>query len=262
MTEPGPEQIARMIFDLRRSGDAIDALPEALRPRSRQDGYACQAQLERCNNTPLAGWKIAATSSAGQAHIGVSGPMAGRIFASDILASGAGASLAGNRMRVAEPEFAFRFGHALPARPVRYAMAEILDAVSSLHLALELPNSRFRDFAHVGEPTRIADNACAHMLVLGEATSAQWRSLDLSRHEVFARVGSRYTRAGTGANVLGNPVIALTWIVNELSALGIGLRPGQFVTTGTCTVPLEIEPGDHVRADFGVLGHIEVRIGA
>jgi 2-keto-4-pentenoate hydratase len=33
------------------------------------------------------------------------------------------------------------------------------------------------------------------------------------------------------------------------------------VTTGTCTVPLEIEPGDEVRADFGVLGSVEARFG-
>ncbi|MFZ8398904.1 2-keto-4-pentenoate hydratase, partial [Staphylococcus aureus] len=77
------------------------------------------------------------------------------------------------------------------------------------------------------EPTLIADNACAHKLVLGEATPKVWRTLDLSRHEVMAHVGSRYTRPGIGSNVLGDPVIALTWVVNELSSLGIDLQPGQ-----------------------------------
>jgi 2-keto-4-pentenoate hydratase len=32
------------------------------------------------------------------------------------------------------------------------------------------------------------------------------------------------------------------------------------VTTGTCLVPLEIEPGDEVSADFGVLGRVSARI--
>ena len=56
--------------------------------------------------------------------------------------------------------------------------------------------------------------------------------------------------------MLGAPRLALTWLVNELSTLGAGLAAGQFVTTGTCMVPLEIEPGDRVRAGYGVLGRI------
>jgi 2-keto-4-pentenoate hydratase len=57
--------------------------------------------------------------------------------------------------------------------------------------------------------------------------------------------------------VLGHPLIALTWLANELSAMGLTLAAGQVVTTGTCMVPLEIEPGDGVTADYGVLGRVE-----
>ncbi len=60
-----------------------------------------------------------------------------------------------------------------------------------------------------------------------------------------------------GANVLGHPMIALTWLANELSALGVTLKSGQVVTTGTCLKPLEIEPGDKVVVDYGVLGRVE-----
>ena len=49
-------------------------------------------------------------------------------------------------------------------------------------------------------------------------------------------------------------MIALTWIANELSSLGVPLASGQVVTTGTCVKPLEIEAGDEVMVDYGVLG--------
>jgi 2-keto-4-pentenoate hydratase len=39
------------------------------------------------------------------------------------------------------------------------------------------------------------------------------------------------------------------------------LRAGQFITTGTCMTPLQIEPGDAVTADFGVLGQVSMRFG-
>jgi 2-keto-4-pentenoate hydratase len=65
-----------------------------------------------------------------------------------------------------------------------------------------------------------------------------------------------------GANVLGDPRIALTWIANELSRHGVTLAAGQIVTTGTCVVPLEILPGDEVVADFGALGVASMRMAS
>ena len=88
-----------------------------------------------------------------------------------------------------------------------------------------------------------------------------WRDIDLSAHRVAGRVGERIARDGIGANVLGDPRVALTWIANELSRHGVTLAAGQVVTTGTCMVPLEIAPGDEVSADFGILGRVGVRFG-
>ena len=46
------------------------------------------------------------------------------------------------------------------------------------------------------------------------------------------------TYVGHGKNVLGDPRVALAWLANELRALGITLRAGEVVTTGTCHPPL------------------------
>jgi 2-keto-4-pentenoate hydratase len=73
---------------------------------------------------------------------------------------------------------------------------------------------------------------------------------------VVGRVGERLEREGVGSNVLGDPRQALTWLANELSTLGITLASGQTVTTGTCLIPLEVNPGDRVSVDFGVLGQV------
>jgi len=54
----------------------------------------------------------------------------------------------------------------------------------------------------------------------------------------------------------------LTWLANELSRLGIALAEGQVVTTGTCVAPLAVGPADHVFADFGTLGSVELRFRA
>src|SRR3954454_7254413 len=254
------DQIAaasRVLVQHWRDGTKIDALERNLRPQSRADGYAIQAVLENQSLGKLFGWKIAATSEAGQKHINVAGPLAGRIMSDTVIADGGTASMKGNEMRVGEPEFAFRMGRDLPPRVAPYTVDEVLAAVDTLHPAIEIPDSRFADFASAGEAQLIADQACAHLFVLGAATNANWRAMDLveERPQITLR-GQRYL--GHGKNVLGDPRIALAWLANELRGLGITLRAGEVVTTGTCHPPLPIQAGDQFTADFGLLGTVSV----
>jgi 2-keto-4-pentenoate hydratase len=259
----GPDQTraaAALLFDHWQNGRRLAALPSSLRPTTRAEGYAIQAHLEERSALPLFGWKIAATSRAGQAHIGVDGPLAGRILAERVLQDGAAVPLGANHMRVAEAEFAFRMGQDLPPRKAVYDPDAVLAAVEALHPAIEVPDSRFEDFAAVGAPQLIADNSCAHLFVLGPPATIDWRGIDLAEHPVVGRVAGRIERQGKGANVLDDPRLALTWLVNELSQLGITLKAGQVVTTGTCTIPLEVEPNDELVASFGTLGEVSVRL--
>lgn len=239
----------------------MPALPDQLRPETREDGYAIQAFLEERSSSPLFGWKIAATSEHGQRHIGVDGPIAGRLLAERAWQDGAELSFGENNMRVAEPEFAFRLARDVAPREEPYSLDEVLKTVESLHPAIEVPDSRYDDFATVGAPQLIADNACAHQFVLGPAASADWRAIDLVRHAVVGRVGDTVTHEGDGSNVLGDPRAALAWLVNEVSGLGLTLAAGQVVTTGTCATPMPVAPGDRVTADFGVLGQATLRFG-
>ena len=240
-----------------RAGTKFGGLDPSLRPSDRNEAYAIQAAIEKYSSESLFGWKIAATSEAGQKHINVDGPMAGRILAETVIADGGTASMAGNEMRVAEPEFAFRMRVDLPARSTPYTLQQVLDAVDTLHPAIEIPDSRFADFVGAGAAQIIADNACAHLFVLGPATTSEWRTRDLveERPVIMLRDQQFF---GHGKNVLGDPRIALTWLANELRELGMTLKAGRVVTTGTCHPPLPIQAGDRVECDFGLLGKVSV----
>jgi len=248
---------ARTLHEHWQAGTKTGDLDPSQRPRDRAEGYAIQAAMQRYG-TPF-GWKIAATSEAGQKHINVSGPLAGRIFAERVIPDGGAVPMAGNEMRVGEPEFAFRMGRDLAPRPTPYSVEEVLAAVDTLLPAIELPDSRFADFVNAGEAQLIADQACAHLFVPGAATGADWRSVDLvEQRPVVTLRGERFV--GHGKNVLGDPRVALTWLANELRGLGITLTAGEVVTTGTCHPPLPIQSGDRLEADFGAFGKVSVRL--
>jgi 2-keto-4-pentenoate hydratase len=250
---------SKTLHDHWRAGTKFDGFETSQRPRDRAEGYAIQAEIERYS-AKLFGWKIAATSEAGQRHINVSGPMAGRILSETVIPDGGTASMAGNEMRVGEPEFAFRMTKDLPPRSSPYSVQEVLEAVDTLHPAIEIPDSRFADFVGAGAAQIIADNACAHLFVLGPPTKANWRALDLVEEKpVITLRDKQYI--GHGKNVLGDPRIALAWLANELRELGVTLKAGEVVTTGTCHPPLPIQSGDVFKADFGVLGKVSVAFG-
>lgn len=245
---------ADLLWDAWTSGERVAALPDEIRPRDDAEGFSAQLAIGGHAGRTY-GWKIAATTTAGQAHIGVSGPLPGPLF--ERFRHGPGDVLPSDdmHMRVVEAEFAYLMGAdvAPDAGP-----EEIFAAVDGLHLAVEVPDSRFARFETAGGPQLLADCACAGRFVLGPQVSG-WAEHDLSTWGTAVWINGERAATGTGGNVLGDPCNALVWIAEYLRRYGRGLRAGELVTTGTTTSPVPVGPGDEVRADFGELGEVSFR---
>jgi 2-keto-4-pentenoate hydratase len=65
-------------------------------------------------------------------------------------------------------------------------------------------------------------------------------------------------RKGTAAAALDHPMVPLTWLANELSRTGVGMKEGQMVSTGTLTGMLAPKPGETYVAEFGPFGSVTV----
>jgi 2-keto-4-pentenoate hydratase len=250
-------EAAELLWRLWDSGQTVGALPERVRPRTVSDGWVIQRELD-AHAGAAAGWKIAATSAAGQAHIGADGPLAGRLYRRCIRASGCELDAASLTMRVAEAEFAFRIAHDLPVGTHPPSRGEILDAVGALVPAIEVPDSRFDDLLAAGLPSMLADGLCCGFLVLGEDV-ADWVPERLAQHQVHMWRNGAVVARGRGRDVLGDPIDALIWLADHLHGRGHGLRAGDIVTTGACTPANPVANGDDLIADFGAFGEVRVR---
>ena len=242
MGDAQAREAAALIWENWRNRSRIEGLPETCRPQTPGEGYRAQAALTELSGWQPVGWKIAATSIAGQKHIGVDGPPAAHLH-----------------MAVVEAEFVFRLASDLPARGRDYTPEDVVAATAALHLGLEIPDSRFEDFTIVGASQLIADNACTEFFVLGPAVPESWRDMDLAAHTASLTINGAVVAQGIGANVLGDPRIALAWLANDRIVHGAPLKAGEIITTGTCIVPAAIAPGDDVQADFGALGRVSVQ---
>ena len=261
MNQEQARAAAGIIWASWERGQRLEQLPDSCRPLSLAQGYAAQAMLEEVSGSPCLGWKIAATNVTGQQHIGVDGPIGGRLLAARMVNGDSRVPMANNFMAVAEAEFAFVLARDLPPREDPYSPDEVLACVASLHPSIELPDSRFQDFATAGGPQLAADNACSGWFMLGDAAPESWRDRDLSAHPVRLHINGREITSGHGADVLGGPMVALAWLANSHGPRGCGLLAGDIVTTGVCGHPAPINAGDVLCADFGALGRTTLTLG-
>ena len=259
---------AESLLAARRKLSPIAALPEACRPATAAEGYAIQAALRAARGGALAGFKIGATSQVVQTLLATEEPFHGCLFADGVHDSPATLSAGNTSFRLIEPEFAFRLGADLPARNAPYGRDELVEAIASLHPAFEVVTSAFGDaWTEAGLAQLIADNGVHDCLVLGPEMT-DWAALDLAAQEVVFVSGGGEVGRGQGANALGHPLDALAWLA-DLGVLADpetkvrrGLRAGDLITTGLVTPFTYAEAGTTLRADFGLLGAVELTFSA
>ncbi len=254
------DEAAQLLLAAWKGATRINGLPSRCRPADLDQGYAIQDALLLATGEALGGHKIAATSVAGQQHIGITHPITGGLLSSQIRSPGAQVSLSGNQMCAAEAEFVFEFKARVSPRSTQYSRVEVLQAVGALRLGIEIPDSRLSGFAGAGAPQLVADNACAHVFVLGQAVASGWRQNDLAAQRVALCVDGDEVAVGCGAHALGDPRDALVWFVNHLSSRGKAIEPGEFVTTGVCAGPVTVKPGQSVIARFDGYGEVNLRL--
>ncbi len=269
MTPEAARAAASLLREARRERRPLPTLPESCRPRDMAEAYAIQAAFLAGPSAAdgalqTRGYKLACTSPKAQAALGTDGPFPGRLLDGAIHDSPAALAADQHIFRLVEPEFAFRLGQDLPPRAEAYGEAEVAAAVAALLPAIEIVCSAFGEaWWDIGAPCVAADNAAHGGLVVGPPI-ADWRDLDLAGHAVSLSINGETVSEGRGANALGGPLTALTWLANALGADpdGPGLQAGELVTTGVVTAFRLVGAGDSVVAEFGDLGRVELRIAA
>jgi len=258
-----PEEVERAagLIHAARVAKRATLLPDECRPRSLDEAYAIQDRVTALLDLPLAGWKVGATAPAVAKAEGASSPVAGRLFTPHV--HRAPATLAAGRFtsfRNCEVEFVLHVMKDLPPRPGGYERAPLEAAIGALSPAIEIGDSRLSDRASAGIVAVCADNSGGTELVLGETTE-HWLDWPLARHEVALRLNGATVATGSGADVMGDPVASLAWLVSHCSARGETIPAGSIVATGSCTGINIAAAGDVAEADFGALGIVSVTFG-
>jgi 2-keto-4-pentenoate hydratase len=252
---------AELLAQARINHKRLPELPAAIRPKVPAEAYVVQDglidRLLAHYGGSVIGYKVACTNVTAQRQLNVDAPFCGRLLSAFFFENPARVEAAKFFMRVVEAEFAFEMARDLPPAATPRSRQEIGAAVKGVLPGIEIVDSRFDEWTTIGAPSLIADNACNAAWVKGSVVT-DWQSIDLAAQAVRVTVNGKLLREGSGSNVLGHPLNALEWLVNSLSARGLGLKAGQFVTTGVTTEVYMAERGDRITTDFGPVGSVDL----
>ena len=195
-------QAAQFLYRAHRDWERFARLPAHISPATIGQAYEMQDAFNSLiapERGPLAGYKIALTTTVMQRMVGFDAPCAGAVFQQGVHHSPA--TLKGDDyVRLgAECEIAVRLGGNLPASGAPYDRAKASQAVGALMPAFELVDDRGADYSDLYFLDVVADNTWNAGVVLGPETT-DWTALGLGkrprRTDHQRRGGRRGSRAG------------------------------------------------------------------
>ena len=134
MSSVAHQRAAEALLEARRKRQWLEAFPAGTHPASEVDAYAVQ-ELVAAELGPVVGWKVGSATLHSE-------PFRAPIHAASLFESKTVPARMFHLIGV-EAEIVYRLGRDLTPREIPYTREEVLDAVISMHPAIEIVDTRF-----------------------------------------------------------------------------------------------------------------------
>lgn len=269
---PGPERDgSETDIDARLLDQAADRLVQAQRSRTPCEpvrdllgeddvaaAYRVQALIVRermAAGARVVGRKIGLTAPAVRAQLGVDQPDSGVLFDDMRVAEDGLIPVDELLQPKVEAEVAFVLLTDLDLEAPD--LPAVRSAIDYAVAALEIVDSRIRGW-DIRITDTVADNASSGLFVLGS------RRIGMSRFEpvevaMSMVVDDAQRSRGTGADCMGDPLVAVQWLARTCALRGNPLRAGDIVLSGALGPMVSVSPGAVVLAELSELGPVSAR---
>ena len=206
----------------------------------------------------VVGKKIGVTSKVVMDMLKVSQPDFGHLLSGMVCNEGQPISVGTMIAPKAEAEVAFILSRDLEGPGV--TAADVLRATDCVMPCFEIVDSRIRDWKIRIQDT-VADNASCGVFTLGGVRRSP-HDMDLALAGMVLEKNGEIISTSAGASVQGSPVNAVAWLANTLGRLGIGLKAGDVILSGSQSPLVPVVAGDSLYCSVGGLGGTSVRFVA
>ena len=223
-----------------------------------EDAYRIQQRLNArrvAAGETLIGRKIGVTSKAVMNLLGVYQPDFGMLTSGMVYNEGQAIPASSLIQPKAEGEIAFILKRDLIGPGV--SAADVIAATEGVMACFEIVDSRIRDWQIKIQDT-VADNASCGVFVLGDRVVSPF-DVDLNTCGMVLEKNGEIVATGAGAAALGAPANAVAWLANTLGALGIALKAGEVILSGSLAIMVPVKAGDSLRVSIGGIGGCSVR---
>lgn len=256
-----PELITRLgdeLYDALVNCRVVDPLTTRHPEITTSDAYLIQQRLNARRveaGETIIGKKIGVTSKAVMNMLGVYQPDFGLL--TDGMVYNEGQAIPANTLiqPKAEGEIAFILKKDLVGPGV--SAADVIAATEGVMACFEIVDSRIRDWKIKIQDT-VADNASCGVFVLGDRVVSPL-DVDLNTCGMVLEKNGAIVGTGAGAAALGAPANAVAWLANTLGALGIPLKAGEVILSGSLAIMVPVVAGDSLRVSIGGIGGCSVR---
>ena len=235
--------IAADLYEAEKSNKPIDTLTSRYPEITLDDAYDIQKfglDMRLADGARIVGRKIGITSRGMMQMLNCDSPDYGYLLDTMMLLEGSACHTDELNSPRLEGEIAFIMGEDICGPAV--TPANIMNATAYIVPCLELCDLRYNSWKITVRDT-ISDNAGAARYIIGGApkkiSEVNLRNIGM----VFEKNGDLISSAA-GVEVMGNPINAMTWLVNKLAEYGDGLKKGDIVLSGSFVAAAECRKGD------------------
>lgn len=123
---------------------------------------------------------------------------------------------------------------------------------------IEVPDGRYGNwFPNASLYEIVADGAVNGAVVIGEAQKVNYEDIDDIKGTLY--LNGENIKEGPSTEVMGHPAKSVQWLAQALDSRGKSLETGQFVSSGTFILPVELQIGTF-KAEYENLGSVELEV--
>jgi 2-oxopent-4-enoate/cis-2-oxohex-4-enoate hydratase len=223
-----------------------------------EDAYQIQLRMIQRRidaGETVVGKKIGVTSKIVMDMLKVNQPDFGQMLSGMVFNEGEPIAVSTLIAPKAEAEVAFLLNRDLVGPGV--TAADVLRATECVMPCFEIVDSRIKDWKIKIQDT-VADNASCGVLTLGGVRRSP-RHVDLALAGMVLEKNGEVISTSCGVSVQGSPVNAVAWLANTLGRLGIALKAGEVILSGSQSPLVPVQAGDSLHCSVGGLGSTSVR---
>jgi 2-keto-4-pentenoate hydratase len=218
-----PLALSNLLIAQHQAGTLVDAIDENLVPKDRAEAYAVQSEVVAALG-PIGAWKV-------QPYPADAEPLASPIPSAFVFPAGDAIALNSKAALLVEAEVAVTLKNDLPAFDGTYRPDDVLAAIGTTQLAIEILAPRYANLAATPSLAAIADFQSNGAVIFG-ASRAFTDLAELSTLEMDLLVDGASIGKVTEGPTTERTLRSLAWLANHAVSRGTPLKAGDVIITG------------------------------